>query len=787
VIVKAVENPRIIEIIQASLWLRKQGEKLIATRILFGASKAFRILACAVVLSCLCSSPSASAQFQIQCGQAISGSIAVPGEADRYTFGATAGDVITPILLISTTANFNPQYQLYDPDGLLISVSFSTTKIALTKTGTYTILVSYGFGSSQTGGYALAFQRTKNPCNATAIVCATPQSGSIDAVAELDAFTFSGTAGDVITPILLTSTTANFHPQYQLYDPDGLLIPIGLSTKTITLPKTGTYTIMVSYGFGSSQTGGYALAFQRSKNPCNATAIVCATPQSGSIDAVAELDSFTFSATAGDVIPLINLTSTTANFNPQYQLYDPDGLLVFIGLGTTTITLPKTGTYTILVSYGFGSSQTGGYALAFQRSKNPCNAMQLMECQSIKASISAAAELDAYVFNGTAGQTAVLGATGTTPSFSPKIELFDPDGILINSSSSIMTQLLSKTGAHTVLVSPETGSAVIGGYTLSLGNISVILSSPNGGEVFFAGSTVPIVWASVASNPALASHDIRISTDGGASYPMVIASGLPATAQSFNWNVPTHFIASNARIRIIARDSAGNTCNDDGDANFVVVRLTPTSSVTYLYDELNRLIKATYLDGTTIIYTYDATGNRLSEVVSGACTFAISPISKTFGSSGGTGSVSVTAPGNCNWTATSNANWITITSGTTGTGNGTVNYSVAANTGLSRIGTIAIAGQTFIVTQDSGCTFSINPTSQDLTALGGAGSVSVSTPNGCSWTAVSNASWITITSDNSGVGIGTVNYSVASNTSNKLRNGTINIAGKTFTVKQKGR
>jgi hypothetical protein len=42
----------------------------------------------------------------------------------------------------------------------------------------------------------------------------------------------------------------------------------------------------------------------------------------------------------------------------------------------------------------------------------------------------------------------------------------------------------------------------------------------------------------------------------------------------------------------------------------------------------------------------------------------------------------------------SNATFITITSGSSGTGNGTVNYSVAANTGTtSRTGTMTIAGQ----------------------------------------------------------------------------------------------
>ena len=44
--------------------------------------------------------------------------------------------------------------------------------------------------------------------------------------------------------------------------------------------------------------------------------------------------------------------------------------------------------------------------------------------------------------------------------------------------------------------------------------------------------------------------------------------------------------------------------------------------------------------------------------------------------------------------------WITITSGSTGSGNGTSGYSVAAHTGRSsRTGSLTIAGKTFTVTQ----------------------------------------------------------------------------------------
>lgn len=85
------------------------------------------------------------------------------------------------------------------------------------------------------------------------------------------------------------------------------------------------------------------------------------------------------------------------------------------------------------------------------------------------------------------------------------------------------------------------------------------------------------------------------------------------------------------------------------------------------------------------------------------CTYTIFPTSRSFAILGGAGSVSVSVVspsfGNCPWTAASNAPWITITSGWSGSGSGTVNYLVALNTGAPRNGTMTIAGQTFTVTQ----------------------------------------------------------------------------------------
>jgi hypothetical protein len=64
--------------------------------------------------------------------------------------------------------------------------------------------------------------------------------------------------------------------------------------------------------------------------------------------------------------------------------------------------------------------------------------------------------------------------------------------------------------------------------------------------------------------------------------------------------------------------------------------------------------------------------------------------------------------------------------------------------------------------------------------------VTVTTQAGCSWTAVSNNAFITITSGASGSGSGTVNYSVAERILSTPRNGSLTIAGLTHSVSQDG-
>jgi FG-GAP repeat len=165
------------------------------------------------------------------------------------------------------------------------------------------------------------------------------------------------------------------------------------------------------------------------------------------------------------------------------------------------------------------------------------------------------------------------------------------------------------------------------------------------------------------------------------------------------------------------------------------------------------------------------------------CDYSLSYFNTNVEATGGTGSVNVIAGNGCNWTAVSNTSWIIITSGATGNGNGTVNFSVATNSGPARSGTVTIGGRTFTVNQANGCTYTLSSTSASIRASGDTGTVNVTAQHGCNWWSISNVSWITLTGISIGTGSGWVNFFVAPNTG-PARTGTITIAGQTFTVNQ---
>jgi hypothetical protein len=172
-----------------------------------------------------------------------------------------------------------------------------------------------------------------------------------------------------------------------------------------------------------------------------------------------------------------------------------------------------------------------------------------------------------------------------------------------------------------------------------------------------------------------------------------------------------------------------------------------------------------------------------------ACTFAVSPTSGSVAAEGGTVTVRVTTTSTCVWQASAAASWIVVASAPATTGSGTVQLAVAANEGSARSATATVAGQTVTVTQAGAvpqCSFGVAPLHIAMASAGGNGSVAVSAPNGCAWTAATHASWLTIVNGASGAGSGTVTVAASANTATSPRTETLSVAGQVVTITQTG-
>ncbi len=80
------------------------------------------------------------------------------------------------------------------------------------------------------------------------------------------------------------------------------------------------------------------------------------------------------------------------------------------------------------------------------------------------------------------------------------------------------------------------------------------------------------------------------------------------------------------------------------------------------------------------------------------------------------------------------------------------------------------------------CSYALSSTGAVVVAGASTGSFTVSTSGGCSWTATSNALWLT--TSGSGSGSGMVPFSVAANSDASARTGTISVGCQSFTVTQ---
>ncbi|HEX4949115.1 MAG TPA: BACON domain-containing protein [Blastocatellia bacterium] len=337
-------------------------------------------------------------------------------------------------------------------------------------------------------------------------------------------------------------------------------------------------------------------------------------------------------------------------------------------------------------------------------------------------------------------------------------------------------------------------------YSLAATSVSVAAGAGTGSIGMTTASTCS--WSATSNNSwiTVTSPTGSVSGNGSVAYSVQANTGIARTgtitiagqtytinqASGCNYSLSANSAsvaagASTGSVTVSASDAA---CSWSATSNAAWLTITTTNATTVNYSVAANNSTASR-SGTLTIAGLTYTVNQAGI----PCTYSLSATSTSVTAAATTKSVNVTSSNaDCSWTAVSKASWITITSNASGTGNGTVNFSIAANNSpAARSGTLTVAGVTYTVNQAGiVCSYSLSPSNLTVSKAATTGTVTVTASSPvCSWTAVSNASWITITSGASGAGTGTVIFSIAANNSGATRSGTLTIAGKTFTVSQK--
>jgi hypothetical protein len=181
------------------------------------------------------------------------------------------------------------------------------------------------------------------------------------------------------------------------------------------------------------------------------------------------------------------------------------------------------------------------------------------------------------------------------------------------------------------------------------------------------GVTFPITQAGATPTCTFAispSSLLLAATGGSGSFNMDTSAGCSWTA-----------VSNDAWLQV----TGGSTGTDDGVVSFSAAPNTGPAR-----------------NGTIV-----AGGQTFTAAQASGCVVAIAPESQNFEVGGGSGTITVTTEAGCNWSAavSPGVDWLSITSGSSGTGAGAVQFNVLANAGAARSGTIVVDGRTFTVTQ----------------------------------------------------------------------------------------
>lgn len=378
-------------------------------------------------------------------GATTNGSIAIPGEEDRFIFSLTERKLLHFDSLVDSDLL---SWKLEGPSGELSNRFFNNSdqfwSAMEAVPGSYVLTVE-GSGDA-TGAYSF---RLQDLAGAVPLTPGSPASGSLSPAMETDLYRFNAIAGDRFF-FDLQASDGTSNTSWQLFDPYGNSVfqRFLSDVDTQVLLNTGSYTLVVEGSRFDSGNPTYTI---------NVQPVVVESPQvlslnattTGEIDVPGESHTFNFSLADRK---LLYLDSLTDNGSLTWNLVGPSGELArrsFTSDQYQPVLDAVPGQYRLTVD---GDSDAIG-AFAFQL-WDLSAATVLTPGNALSGTLSPASQSNLYRFNATAGGRYYFDLQASDGTFNSSWQLFDPLGNSVFQSylSDVDTKVLSVPGSYTLVV-----------------------------------------------------------------------------------------------------------------------------------------------------------------------------------------------------------------------------------------------------------------------------------------------------------------------------------------------
>jgi hypothetical protein len=266
------------------------------------------------------------------------------------------------------------------------------------------------------------------------------------------------------------------------------------------------------------------------------------------------------------------------------------------------------------------------------------------------------------------------------------------------------------TGSSAITVSSGTGctwtatsSAAFITFTTASGTgsgtaaftVAVNTGAERTSTLTIAGTSITITQrAAVVTPPATLAAPTPRSPSGGQDVelrPTLVVNNAAATGNvgtvTYRFEVSSDSTFPNDPAKTITQDGVAQ---GTGTTSWPIPR-DLTQGVVYFWRA--RATNGTITTPFSAVESFKAGG--------GLCAITLSTTTVSVGAGGGSSTITITTSSVCNWVAISNDGFIVLTSPSSGSGSGSLTFSVVANTGAARTGTVTISGQTVTVSQSA--------------------------------------------------------------------------------------